>query len=209
MGTSLDVDDDVVAAARELAADDSRLLGSVMSELARRGLAPARVEADGELPVIPVPPGTPPSPQRSFAAHSKKAGGLLDVNALVAVAWTRTYTTRQPASGSRQTAATAGPPAPDRNWLRPCLIQSNGLAEHDRRRGCPPRIGVAPRDRQASLSGRRRVDPDNDVPSLIGHRQVGDAHLLTIARRHGVRVVTFDGGVRALGGPDVDLLTAL
>jgi hypothetical protein len=32
----------------------------VISELARRGLTPARVEADGGLPVIRVPAGTPP-----------------------------------------------------------------------------------------------------------------------------------------------------
>jgi hypothetical protein len=60
MRTTLEIDDDVVAAARELAAGERRSLGSVISELARRGLTPARVEADGELPVIRVPPGTPP-----------------------------------------------------------------------------------------------------------------------------------------------------
>ena len=50
---------------------------------------------------------------------------------------------------------------------------------------------------------------DDDVPPLVGHRQVSDAQLLTLARRHGMRVITFDGGVRALGGSDVELLTAL
>lgn len=59
MRTTLDLDEDVVAAARELAAGGRRSLGSVISELARRGLTPARVEADGELPVIKVPAGTP------------------------------------------------------------------------------------------------------------------------------------------------------
>jgi hypothetical protein len=58
--TTLDLDDDVVAAARELAAGERRSLGSVVSELARRGLMPARVDAEGELPVIRVPAGTPP-----------------------------------------------------------------------------------------------------------------------------------------------------
>jgi len=38
MRTTLDIDDDVVAAAREMAAQDRRSLGSVISELARRGL---------------------------------------------------------------------------------------------------------------------------------------------------------------------------
>jgi hypothetical protein len=58
--TTLEIDDDVVAAARELAAGERRSLGSVISELARRGLTPTRVEADDGLPVIRVPPGTPP-----------------------------------------------------------------------------------------------------------------------------------------------------
>jgi len=58
--TTLDLDEDIVAAARELAADGRRSLGSVISELARRGLTPARVEANGDLPVIRVPAGTPP-----------------------------------------------------------------------------------------------------------------------------------------------------
>lgn len=60
MRTTLDLDDDVVAAARELAALERRSLGSVVSALARRGLTPARVEVDGDLPVVCVPAGTPP-----------------------------------------------------------------------------------------------------------------------------------------------------
>lgn len=60
MRTTLDIDDDVVVAARELAAGERRSLGAVISELARRGLTPARVEAAGGLPVVRVPPGTPP-----------------------------------------------------------------------------------------------------------------------------------------------------
>jgi hypothetical protein len=59
MRTTLDIDDDVVAAARELAAGERRSLGSVISALARQGLTPARVEAAGGLPVIRVPGGTP------------------------------------------------------------------------------------------------------------------------------------------------------
>ena len=49
----------MVAAAKELAAAERRSLGSVISELARRGLTPARVEAEEGLPVIRVPAGTP------------------------------------------------------------------------------------------------------------------------------------------------------
>jgi len=57
--TTLDIDDDVIAAARELAASERRSLGAVVSELARRGLTPARVEIDDGVPVIRVPAGTP------------------------------------------------------------------------------------------------------------------------------------------------------
>jgi hypothetical protein len=60
MRTTLSLDDDVVTAAKELAAGEGRSLGAVVSELARRGLHPAKVDADDELPVIRVPPGTPP-----------------------------------------------------------------------------------------------------------------------------------------------------
>jgi len=58
--TTLNIDEDVVLAARELAAGEHRSLGSVISELARRGLTPARVDAEDALPVIRVPAGTPP-----------------------------------------------------------------------------------------------------------------------------------------------------
>lgn len=59
MRTTLNIDDDVAAAARELASEEHRSLGAVISELARRGLTPARVEVGIGLPVISVPEGTP------------------------------------------------------------------------------------------------------------------------------------------------------
>jgi hypothetical protein len=60
MRTTLDLDDDVLAAARELASGGRRSLGATISELARRGLTPARVETESDLPVIRVPAGTAP-----------------------------------------------------------------------------------------------------------------------------------------------------
>jgi predicted nucleic acid-binding protein len=48
------------------------------------------------------------------------------------------------------------------------------------------------------------------VPELAGYRQVTDAHLLALARRSGMRLVTFDAGIRALAaGRDVQLLSAI
>jgi hypothetical protein len=38
---------------------------------------------------------------------------------------------------------------------------------------------------------------------------VTDAHLLTLARRRAVRLVTFDSAIAALGGRDAELLSAL
>lgn len=60
MRTTLEIDDDVVAAARELAAQERRSLGAVISDLARRGLTPGRVDTSGRFPVIMSPAGAPP-----------------------------------------------------------------------------------------------------------------------------------------------------
>lgn len=60
MRTTLTIDDDVLGLAKELAGAEGRSVGAVLSELARRGLTPARVDVSGDLPVIRVPAGTPP-----------------------------------------------------------------------------------------------------------------------------------------------------
>ncbi len=49
---------------------------------------------------------------------------------------------------------------------------------------------------------------DTDFPEVHGYRQVTDAHLLAIAGRNSVPLVTFDSGVAELTSPDqVILLT--
>lgn len=60
MRTTLDIDDDVIAAARELARDEKRSIGAIVSDLARRGLMPARVEREHGRSVIRSPAGAPP-----------------------------------------------------------------------------------------------------------------------------------------------------
>lgn len=51
---------------------------------------------------------------------------------------------------------------------------------------------------------------DPEIAPLIGHRQVTDAHLVALARRHCTRLVTFDAAARALAhGDEVEVLTAL
>jgi uncharacterized protein len=136
--------------------------------------------------------------------------GLLDVNALVALAWdshihhaaTRAWFAANRADGW------ATCPVTEAGFVR---VSSNPAV-------LPSAIGVEEARRVLAMlravgSHRFLVDDvsmtDDDVPPLVGHRQVTDAHLLALARRHAIRVITFDGGVRALGGPDVELLTAL
>ncbi len=59
MRTTLDIDDDVMVAVRELARDEGTTIGTVVSDLARRGLMPARVEREHDRPVIRSPAGAP------------------------------------------------------------------------------------------------------------------------------------------------------
>jgi toxin-antitoxin system PIN domain toxin len=49
---------------------------------------------------------------------------------------------------------------------------------------------------------------DADVPRMLGHRQITDAHLLTLARRRGFRLLTFDTAlVKLAQNQDVELLS--
>ena len=137
--------------------------------------------------------------------------GLLDVNALVALAWdshvhhaaTRAWFT---ANGS---AGWATCPITESGFVR---VSSNPIV-------LPSALSVDAA-RQALSALRAHPDhrffsddvslSDGDVPSVAGYRQVTDAHLLTLARRRGVRLVTFDASILAMGdGNDVEVLTAL
>jgi hypothetical protein len=61
MRTTLTIDEDVLQAARSLAAAQQRSLGQVISDLARRGLAPRpdRIGTEDGFPVFRVDPGAP------------------------------------------------------------------------------------------------------------------------------------------------------
>lgn len=52
MRTTLDLDEDILEAAREIARSRRRSIGAIVSELARAGLRPADVEMIEGLPVI-------------------------------------------------------------------------------------------------------------------------------------------------------------
>ena len=61
MRTTMTLDDDVYAAASQLARASGKRLGQVMSELAKQGLqrGPLKIVKRGGLPVIAVPRGSP------------------------------------------------------------------------------------------------------------------------------------------------------
>jgi len=63
MRTTISIDDDVFEAAQALAGSSGKRLGTVISQLARRGLrAQMEVSSTNGLPVFPVPRTTPVIP---------------------------------------------------------------------------------------------------------------------------------------------------
>jgi hypothetical protein len=60
MRTTLDVDDDVLQAAKEIASVRKRTAGQILSELAREALKPRQAgRVRNGVPVLPRRPGTP------------------------------------------------------------------------------------------------------------------------------------------------------
>jgi hypothetical protein len=61
MRTTLSIDDDVLSAAKEMAAAQDKTVGEVISSLARRGLNPleSRRKTRNGVPLLPVRAGTP------------------------------------------------------------------------------------------------------------------------------------------------------
>lgn len=60
MRTTVDLDADVLQAARSLARSRRRSLGKVLSDLVRRGLAPRREGSRRGFPVFRISPEAPP-----------------------------------------------------------------------------------------------------------------------------------------------------
>jgi uncharacterized protein len=136
---------------------------------------------------------------------------LLDVNALVALAWdSHVHHARM-----RMWFAENGP----RGWATCPITESGFVRVSSNPKVLPSAIGID--TARAVLSALRTAEghrflfddvslTDSDLPAMSGHRQVTDGHLLTLARRRGVRLLTFDAGVLALSeGRDVELLTVL
>lgn len=136
---------------------------------------------------------------------------LLDVNALVALAWdSHVHHARMREWFARHASD---------GWATCPVTESGFVRVSSNPKVLPSPIGVeAAREVLAALraSGDHRFVADDvsitdpDVPALTGHRQVTDAQLLTLARRRGVRLVTFDAAICVLGGGrDVEVLTVL
>jgi uncharacterized protein len=136
---------------------------------------------------------------------------LLDVNALVALAWDSHVHHARMRSWFADHSS--------RGWATCPLTESGFVRVSSNPKALPVSIGIDAA--RAVLSALRALDghqfltddvslSDSDVPPITGYRQVTDAHLLILARRREMRLVSFDGGVQALsGGRDVELLTAL
>jgi hypothetical protein len=60
MRTTVQIDDDVLDTARELAASEGKTVGAVLSDLARRTLRPTGIRAGADFPVFDVAPDAPP-----------------------------------------------------------------------------------------------------------------------------------------------------
>lgn len=127
---------------------------------------------------------------------------LLDVNALVALAWdTHVHHPAVAAWFDERPGPWATCPVSEAGFVR---LSSNAKA-------LPGALGVDEargvlRDLRAVGDHRFLTNDvsltDADVPSIVGHRQVTDALLLTVARRAGVSLVTFDSALAALAGED-------
>ncbi|AKN16964.1 TA system VapC family ribonuclease toxin [Mycobacterium haemophilum] len=136
---------------------------------------------------------------------------LLDVNSLIALAWdSHIHHVRM-----REWFAANAP----QGWATCPITESGFVRVSTNPKVLPSPIGMS--DAQHVLISLRGADghqflfddvsiTDDDVPTILGHRQVTDAHLLTLARRRGVRLVTFDAAIVSLAqGRDVELLTLL
>ncbi len=136
---------------------------------------------------------------------------LLDVNALIALAWdSHVHHARMRAWFAESSSG---------GWETCSLTESGFVRVSSNPHVLPAAVGIDAA--RAVLSALRALPAhrfftddvslsDSDVPAITGHRQVTDAHLLTLARRRGVCLVTFDSGLLAPSqGRDVELLSVL
>ena|SRR5271166_864429 len=136
---------------------------------------------------------------------------LLDVNALVALAWdSHVHHARMRAWFIANSSA---------GWATCPITESGFVRVSSNPKVLPSTIGA---DAARGVLSALRARPghrfltddvsviDSDVPAIAGYRQVTDAHLLTLARRRGVRLVTFDASISSMSdGNEIEVLTTL
>ncbi len=121
---------------------------------------------------------------------------LLDVNALVALGWDSHVHHRAVREWFRDQS--------DEGWQTCPITESGFVRVSSNPKVLPHRIDVASATR--FLAELRKVGKhrfltddvsitDDDFPEVHGYRQVTDAHLLTVARRNGVPLLTFDRSI--------------
>lgn len=144
---------------------------------------------------------------------TSEGGALLDVNALVALAWPN-HVSHQSARKWFMSAAASG-------WRTTPVTESGFVRISSNRKAMPvattPEIAGQMLE-QLTQHGAHDFWPDAvrtvtgdafGLKELRGYRQVTDAHLLALTMLSGGRLVTFDTGLKALGdrvGADVESL---
>lgn len=132
---------------------------------------------------------------------------LLDVNALVALGWDSHVHHRAVREWFRDNSG--------EGWQTCPLTESGFVRVSSNPKVLPHRIDVASAVRfltELRKVGNHRFLTDDvsvtepDFPKVHGYRQVTDAHLLTIARRNGVPLLTFDRSIAGHAGADEAIL---
>jgi toxin-antitoxin system PIN domain toxin len=132
---------------------------------------------------------------------------LLDVNLLISLAWPNHV---HHAAARAWFAARGGQP-----WATTPVTETGFVRVSANPSAIP--TAVTPREAGFLLGQIRDVEGHVFLPDdvelvtgsehalagrLVGHRQVTDAHLLALARRHGARLATLDHALRAMAGQD-------
>ena len=83
MRTTLNIDDDVLSAAKELAAKESKTAGKILSEFFRRALhAPAAATAKGSIPKYRRKNGIPVLPSRGEVVTVEKVRRIMEAEGI-------------------------------------------------------------------------------------------------------------------------------
>lgn len=135
---------------------------------------------------------------------------LLDVNALIALGWDSHIHHRAVREWFRDQS--------DEGWQTCPITESGFVRVSSNPKILPHRIDSASAIRflaELKKVGKHRFLTDevsitaDDFPEVHGYRQITDAHLLTLARRNGVPLLTLDTAIAGMASRDeVILLSA-